>query len=1052
MRKSIIKSFASVAMTCLLYSTAPDAQAASGPALSLNGVNAYASVSDNPSLDLGTTDGQGFTIEAWFYVPDLNGEGLQTLIYKQSAYALFINFHTSQADQMFFRLWSLALPAPGYVTLYANPTDLSVGWHHAAAVFDNQPGGGNDAGAVYLDGNRMGLGTGLNFDPGIGNSSSQLYIGAYAGVNPFNGWIDELRLSDIVRYSGASYTVPTAPFAADSNTRALWHFDETPGSTAFADASANGNTLTGTNGAQTGTPPTVPDTTPPTVTSIVRLAPTNQFLNCGSVTWRVTFSEHVTNVSTADFTLVNISGTLTGEAITSVSAGSGTNIDVSATVGTGGEGDLRLDVLASTATISDDAGNSLNASFTSGQVYTVDRTPPTVLTINRSTPTSQITSASSVTWRVTFSEHVNNVSTADFALVDVSTNLAGEAITSVSASSGNTIDVTASTGSTGSGDLRLDVLAGMATITDDVSNSLNASFTGGQVYSVIRKAPATVTLTNLLQTHDGTAKAVSVTTIPPGLVVNITYDGSATSPTNVGYYTVVGTVNDVNYQGSTTNTLVISVVANRYVNVDSPGPAAPYASWSTAATTVQDAVDLASAGELILVADGLYQTGERAVSGTMTVRVAVTKPLTVSSVSGPSVTYIVGRGPNGPTAMRCVNLANGAMLVGFTLTNGATRTSGNAERDMSGGGVWCEGLSAVVSNCVLTSNSASWGGGGAYSGTLNNCTLTGNSSTERGGGAYFGTLNYCTLTGNSASPWGVGGGAGFSTLNNCTLTGNSAFGGGGGTYSGTLNNCTLTGNSASPYQGAGGGANGGALNNCTLTGNSASWGGGAYYCTLNNCIAYYNGAGTSGTNHQGGTFSYCCTTPLPTGAGNFTNAPLFVNSNGWSTLRLQAGSPCINAGNNTVAPGSTDLDCNPRIVGGTVDIGAYEFQSPASRISYAWLQSYGFPTDGSADYADPDHDGMNNWQEWIAGTDPTDVASALRMLSLSQAANGIAATWSSVTGRTYFLQRATNPAAAPTFSIIQSNLPGQPSTTGFTDTNPPPSSPAYYRVGVQPSP
>jgi hypothetical protein len=75
---------------------------------------------------------------------------------------------------------------------------------------------------------------------------------------------------------------------------------------------------------------------------------------------------------------------------------------------------------------------------------------------------------------------------------------------------------------------------------------------------VISKASGVIALGSLSQTYDGTAKAATATTTPSGLAVSFTYNGSATVPTSAGSYTVIGTINDANYQGSATNTLVIS--------------------------------------------------------------------------------------------------------------------------------------------------------------------------------------------------------------------------------------------------------------------------------------------------------------------------------------------------------------------------------------------------------------------------------------------------------------------------------------------------------------
>ena len=75
---------------------------------------------------------------------------------------------------------------------------------------------------------------------------------------------------------------------------------------------------------------------------------------------------------------------------------------------------------------------------------------------------------------------------------------------------------------------------------------------------VINEAPATVTLGDLDQVHDGSPKAATATTSPEGLDVLITYDGSTTAPSEVGTYEVVGTVISANYTGEATGTLTIA--------------------------------------------------------------------------------------------------------------------------------------------------------------------------------------------------------------------------------------------------------------------------------------------------------------------------------------------------------------------------------------------------------------------------------------------------------------------------------------------------------------
>jgi subtilisin family serine protease/subtilisin-like proprotein convertase family protein len=74
----------------------------------------------------------------------------------------------------------------------------------------------------------------------------------------------------------------------------------------------------------------------------------------------------------------------------------------------------------------------------------------------------------------------------------------------------------------------------------------------------IAPAEAEITLSNLTQTFDGNPKPITATTVPAGLTVDVTYDGTSAAPADVGTYAVAATVDDPNYTGSENGTLEIT--------------------------------------------------------------------------------------------------------------------------------------------------------------------------------------------------------------------------------------------------------------------------------------------------------------------------------------------------------------------------------------------------------------------------------------------------------------------------------------------------------------
>lgn len=382
------------------------------------------------------------------------------------------------------------------------------------------------------------------------------------------------------------------------------------------------------------------------------------------------------------------------------------------------------------------------------------------------------------------------------------------------------------------------------------------------------------------------------------------WDGSALSAGKIEDPVSASTIVTVN--GCYTLKAIFAPVNPTVIYVSPHGDDTDGASWQTAFNKLQDALDIAVAGNQIWVAAGTYypDEGQGQTDNLRTSTFALIDGVQIyggfsgdeTSLSqrdmGVNVTILSGniKGDDTDNSYHVVTAVTGSYLDGFTITKGNANDSSDPHD--RGGGIYC---------------------GSATSLTIANCIIQGNQATQYGGGMFNG------LNGYVSTP----------ILYNCVFNGNTASVNGGGLYNKYSGSHTT-------------------LINCTFVNNTATAGGAIFNfqgnITMTNGIVYDN---TSPAIHptSATTVTYSLvegnpgTPQSPDVNGNFGGDPKFTDSD-TSDYSLSADSPCIDVGNNNVIPAyiNTDLDgksrqyddpATPDEGNGTapiVDMGAYEFQ------------------------------------------------------------------------------------------------------------------------------
>jgi hypothetical protein len=197
---------------------------------------AYLTVAHTSDMATGTG---AFTAEGWFR-PQLAGDPGQGF---GTRFWFFKGVNSATGFGLGVTTDGVRFRGPGTTDLAYNTTISSSVFTHIAFVWD----GANKK--IYLNGTSVASASAsLNV-----TDTTNYQIGYFTGIFAYNGWIDEIRVSNSARYT-TTFTPSTTPFVNDANTLLLIHADGTNASTVVRDDNgANGKNITANGDAKIST-------------------------------------------------------------------------------------------------------------------------------------------------------------------------------------------------------------------------------------------------------------------------------------------------------------------------------------------------------------------------------------------------------------------------------------------------------------------------------------------------------------------------------------------------------------------------------------------------------------------------------------------------------------------------------------------------------------------------------------------------------------------------------------------------------------------------------